>query len=1690
MLLERQQSSAQCSTSYTPLPEQNSSLKRLKRRQRVRCSAQLRPHHVVPSSEQALPFRHAPLPRPAAASASTAWAPSSSPQHRTLPLPPPPSLSPPPPPTPDLLVSTRIPSSIPSLEDLQHLHQRASTALPPSSNQAGSARRRRSARPQEPHHDSHHHADPRTQGPHARSQQQFFPGRPGGPRPAAPPPSSSTSGVMQLTLAIKAVRDWRRLPHLLSQLGTNTPAGGGAAAGTGGEGGLPHLQHHQHQPAAAAAGLDPFNAAALLTHLAQRVALEGRQLEGEERRLLEQLQSTALAVVDAHLPHYRARQLANVTWALARLGLPAGAAFIRERLLPAAASMLPWYEPQHLSNTLWALAAAGVPPSDGWLAEWLTAAFPVLQRRAFAPQHLANVLWALERLGVMPDQEWLAAYYDCVSAALPACNPQDCSNILSALALLGLHARDPQPTRQLAAGLGERLRQLLLQEQAAGTGVGAAREKAPAGSSSRGKAGSNGAAPPSRSAAAAASAALDAAVLTPTPTRPGVLVGGLAGDELGPGAGAEAEAVHPAGPSEAPSPAAADSTPASTAPAAASAASGVVAVSDQSLANSMWALAVMGCDPGEPLWGAVGAAMLARLQQPGASSSSSSSSSSAAAAASGGTGAGAASAGDAGSSSSGNSGRPSSSRRALRPSSASSSAAAAATTSSTPPSSPSSPPPLSPAALCLLLWSAASLQRALPGRVMAAVYGGVRRQELAGWEPRTLATMVWSLAAAPPDQPRPPADWVSELLAATAGCLPRLGPQAASSLLYGLGQLGVRPPPGWMSALLNHLHRGLAGEASSQSVSNVLWCLAKMGYRLAPEGMDLLLGRLVGGRLAGWAEARQAWQQQGREREEEREERERQEQGPLLHHHYHQQQQREQEERSPDEQQQQQHLHSPAWLQPQQPSQHQEQHPQRQASQRPTMQQVPPPHAPPSPTPPPSPPPPPPPFSAPELSSLLYSLALLRHPPPPPLSRLLLAAARARLGEAGPRELSNMMWSLAALELRPSDAWLDDFFSAALARLPHFHSGDLAQTLYGAAKLRLPLQLPPATPEQQHPHLHPPHPNPHPPAPPPAAAPSDPPPHPPTSSASRWLSSALHAAPRLLPSASAQELCNLAWALVQLGVPVGQQQREEREEERERERRRMQGGRRRWASAAEQPQQPQHPQQQGAGARLAAAFASRLVALSRGGCEPGQLALGVWALGKWGVRPSEGMAVQLEVATFRMMPSMRSHELAAMLSGFAGMRHTPPPDWLEEALQHVLALSRQMGPHDWTVVLLSLSRLQARDASLRPRAEELLQQRLLPRLGRLPLVSLVLLSYSCGCMGAGHTGLQLVGRCIALLAEGGGEQGADEEEEEEEEDREGGRRATAAGGDSGVDEEEDEGEELRRLQLQAAAAAPAARSAEGLQGGGRGGGAATDAAGAGGVGELSRRVCVSSLRAAELGALLWSAVRVGMRMLPRGFRDRFFSHTQPLLPSLPGSLLACFLWSAGRLRLWAPGGWRLAAVVRVEAVLPELRARELAMTLAGLVWLRLGYSRRLLCKLSAALTAQEPLMAPELRAHARGCLGVLQRRLRAADRRERRFGARRVWVARVRGGLERAAREKEEAREARARKARAPAVAATADVEGVEGESRGGKECKGKGAVVLLRPIGRLSRRKALRESLVRRRPSRVLVRKSPEGEE
>ncbi|MEW5304383.1 MAG: hypothetical protein WDW36_006994 [Sanguina aurantia] len=102
-------------------------------------------------------------------------------------------------------------------------------------------------------------------------------------------------------------------------------------------------------------------------------------------------------------------------------------------------------------------------------------------------------------------------------------------------------------------------------------------------------------------------------------------------------------------------------------------------------------------------------------------------------------------------------------------------------------------------------------------------------------------------------------------------------------------------------------------------------------------------------------------------------------------------------------------------------------------------------------------------YKAIDCSTLLYVFARFRTPPPPALLSRLMVHMPALMPEMEPCQLANSIWALGSLRLDfPHEAgavWYEMFWSSSFRHLHLFGPTDLAQTLWGCARLRL---LPPS----------------------------------------------------------------------------------------------------------------------------------------------------------------------------------------------------------------------------------------------------------------------------------------------------------------------------------------------------------------------------------------------------------------------------------------------------------------------------------------------------------------------------------------------------------------------------------------------------------------------------------------------------
>jgi len=96
-----------------------------------------------------------------------------------------------------------------------------------------------------------------------------------------------------------------------------------------------------------------------------------------------------------------------------------------------------------------------------------------------------------------------------------------------------------------------------------------------------------------------------------------------------------------------------------------------------------------------------------------------------------------------------------------------------------------------------------------------------------------------------------PDSWLTALYNATAPVLPQMPGEALSQLAWGLGQMGVTPPPAWADALAlaaaalvnsQASSSNSGGQVSGLQITNVLWALAQWQHRPGEDTMRALMG--------------------------------------------------------------------------------------------------------------------------------------------------------------------------------------------------------------------------------------------------------------------------------------------------------------------------------------------------------------------------------------------------------------------------------------------------------------------------------------------------------------------------------------------------------------------------------------------------------------------------------------------------------------------------------------------------------------------------------------------------------------------------------------------------------------------------------------------------------------------------------
>ncbi len=174
--------------------------------------------------------------------------------------------------------------------------------------------------------------------------------------------------------------------------------------------------------------LTAVNISAAITHIAQLhpgEAPSSPQLQGLILRLLEAVSGSWASLA--------ARQLANITWALGKLGMQPPAKWLRTLCvrLEAFSAQL---EPQHISSSLLGLASMSGMVPEQTVQRLLAAA--VHRLPAFKPQEVSTVLYALAKLGYMPGPDAMSALLAAVYSKIAAFKARELASVLWSLGKL------------------------------------------------------------------------------------------------------------------------------------------------------------------------------------------------------------------------------------------------------------------------------------------------------------------------------------------------------------------------------------------------------------------------------------------------------------------------------------------------------------------------------------------------------------------------------------------------------------------------------------------------------------------------------------------------------------------------------------------------------------------------------------------------------------------------------------------------------------------------------------------------------------------------------------------------------------------------------------------------------------------------------------------------------------------------------------------------------------------------------------------------------------------------------------------------------------------------------------------------------------------------------------------------------
>jgi len=113
------------------------------------------------------------------------------------------------------------------------------------------------------------------------------------------------------------------------------------------------------------------------------------------------LQLSLIPLINSHLQAYDARGLANCLWALAKLQAVAQPPSTwLQQFCSTSEPLLQQFDAQQLSNTLWGLVQLQHPPPESWMQGWYAAMLQAcsLEDPSWQPQSVSSALWSLAQL--------------------------------------------------------------------------------------------------------------------------------------------------------------------------------------------------------------------------------------------------------------------------------------------------------------------------------------------------------------------------------------------------------------------------------------------------------------------------------------------------------------------------------------------------------------------------------------------------------------------------------------------------------------------------------------------------------------------------------------------------------------------------------------------------------------------------------------------------------------------------------------------------------------------------------------------------------------------------------------------------------------------------------------------------------------------------------------------------------------------------------------------------------------------------------------------------------------------------------------------------------------------------------------------------------------------------------------------